>query len=91
VEVQRPDRGAARRPADPDGAGAEADFAAFARECAAADAAVAGRSPEDTFRHERRGIPISLRLVYTHLIEEFARHNGHADLIREQLDGATGE
>ncbi|MFF2654713.1 DinB family protein [Streptomyces sp. NPDC058045] len=33
----------------------------------------------------------SLRWIHTHLIEEYARHNGHADLIREQLDGATGE
>jgi hypothetical protein len=29
--------------------------------------------------------------VYIHLIEEYARHNGHADLIRERIDGATGE
>jgi len=31
-----------------------------------------------------------LRWVLTHMIEEYARHNGHADLIRERLDGATG-
>ncbi|MGW0826852.1 DinB family protein [Streptomyces sp. NPDC002845] len=34
---------------------------------------------------------ISLRWIYTHMIEEYARHNGHADLIRERIDGATGE
>ncbi|MFJ8199714.1 DinB family protein [Streptomyces sp. NPDC096152] len=33
----------------------------------------------------------SLRWIYTHMIEEYARHNGHADLIRERLDGATGD
>lgn len=33
----------------------------------------------------------SLRWVLVHLIEEYARHNGHADLLREALDGATGE
>ena len=33
----------------------------------------------------------SLRWVMTHMIEEYARHNGHADLIRERLDGSTGE
>jgi len=33
----------------------------------------------------------SLRWVLVHMIEEYARHNGHADLIRESLDGATGE
>jgi len=33
----------------------------------------------------------SLRWIYLHMIEEYARHNGHADLIRECLDGATGD
>ncbi len=33
----------------------------------------------------------SLRWILVHLIEEYARHNGHADLIRETVDGATGE
>jgi uncharacterized damage-inducible protein DinB len=33
----------------------------------------------------------SLRWILTHMIEEYARHNGHADLIRESVDGETGE
>ncbi|MCU1602631.1 MAG: mini-circle protein [Frankiales bacterium] len=33
----------------------------------------------------------SLRWVITHMIEEYARHNGHADLLRESIDGETGE
>lgn len=33
----------------------------------------------------------SLRWILCHLVEEYARHNGHADLIRESIDGATGE
>jgi hypothetical protein len=33
----------------------------------------------------------SLRWIVLHLIEEYARHNGHADLIRESIDGQTGE
>lgn len=33
----------------------------------------------------------SLRWVLVHMIEEYARHNGHADLLREVIDGATGE
>ena len=33
----------------------------------------------------------SLRWILVHLIEEYARHNGHADLIRESVDGLTGE
>lgn len=35
--------------------------------------------------------PISLRWILTHMIEEYARHNGHADLLREAIDGAVGE
>jgi hypothetical protein len=31
----------------------------------------------------------SLRMVYLHMIGEYARHNGHADLIREHIDGVT--
>jgi uncharacterized damage-inducible protein DinB len=33
----------------------------------------------------------SLRWIICHMIEEYARHNGHADLLRESVDGATGE
>ncbi|MDA2814728.1 DinB family protein [Nocardiopsis sp. RSe5-2] len=40
--------------------------------------------------HYRRG-PVSLRWVVTHMIEEYARHNGHADLLREAIDGTVGE
>ena len=38
----------------------------------------------------RSGDEYSLRRVLLHLIQEYARHNGHADLIRERIDGATG-
>jgi len=34
--------------------------------------------------------PVDLRWIYIHLIEEYARHCGHADLIRELIDGTTG-
>jgi uncharacterized damage-inducible protein DinB len=33
----------------------------------------------------------TLRWIMCHMIEEYARHNGHADLLREQIDGVTGE
>lgn len=36
------------------------------------------------------GQPMSLRTVYIHMIQEYARHNGHADLLREAIDGTTG-
>jgi len=39
----------------------------------------------------RTGEEIPLRWIYLHMIEEYARHNGHADLLRERLDGATGD
>lgn len=39
----------------------------------------------------RKGSHFSLRWILTHMIEEYARHNGHADLLRERIDGATGE
>jgi hypothetical protein len=38
----------------------------------------------------RRGRQVDLRWIYVHMIEEYARHNGHADLIREMIDGETG-
>ena len=37
------------------------------------------------------GEPFTLRWILLHLIEEFARHNGHADLLRESIDGVVGE
>jgi uncharacterized damage-inducible protein DinB len=39
----------------------------------------------------RDGEQPSLRWILCHMVEEYARHNGHADLIRESVDGATGE
>jgi hypothetical protein len=51
------------------------------------------RSPpslDDEFTHNATARSC-LRLIYLHMIEEYARHVGHADLLREQLDGATGE
>ncbi|MFI8103043.1 DinB family protein [Streptomyces sp. NPDC086023] len=68
----------------------EEAFACWRAECDRSRAAVAGFASLDetvSFRGER----YSLRYVLTHMIEEYARHNGHADLIREAIDGATGE
>ncbi|MDO0931384.1 DinB family protein [Streptomyces sp. DG2A-72] len=42
-------------------------------------------------RGRRTGEQFNLRWLYTHMIEEYARHNGHADLIRERIDGTTGD
>ncbi|GHJ13406.1 MULTISPECIES: DinB family protein [unclassified Micromonospora] len=69
-------------------------LATLAAEIEAADRAVADLPLEHTFPHRRRDgdgfHEISLRWVYVHMIEEYARHNGHADLIRERIDGVTG-
>ena len=42
-------------------------------------------------KHRRTGEHFNLRWIYTHMIEEYARHNGHADLLRERIDGSTGD
>ena len=71
-----------------DGADWEADFLAWRSECDASRQAAAVHEVDDTgLRH---GEPCSLRWIYVHMIEEYARHNGHADLIRELVDGEVG-
>ena len=67
---------------------AQRDFARFDEECRLADVAAAGLAFDDTFALNDE--TYSLRLVYVHMIAEYARHNGHADLLRELLDGTTG-
>jgi hypothetical protein len=73
-----------------DGADPAADLAAFQETCRRSRELVAGAALDDTFTDER-GRTFSLRWIYLHMIEEYARHDGHADLIRERIDGATGE
>ncbi|MGY0234506.1 DinB family protein [Longispora urticae] len=52
---------------------------------------VVGACGLDEVLHYADGDVVSLRYVLVHLIEEYARHNGHADLLRQRIDGATGE
>ena len=66
----------------------DADLSAWLAECDQSRAAAAGHDLDDTGL--RRGEPCSLRWIYLHMIEEYARHNGHADLIRELVDGSVG-
>jgi hypothetical protein len=65
------------------------------RAVAASDVNIAGAAQGvDTVAvrpHPRTGEGVSLRWILLHMIEEYARHNGHADLIRERLDGLVGE
>jgi len=72
-----------------DGAVWETDLAAWQAECEASRKAAAARSLNDT-GVTRSGETCSLRWIYVHMVEEYARHNGHADLIRELTDGAVG-
>ena len=72
-----------------DPARAAADYARLTEEIKLADAAAANASLDDTFVH--RGQTMSLRMIYLHMIEEYARHLGHADLLRERTDGVTGQ
>ncbi|MEU7649695.1 DinB family protein [Streptomyces huasconensis] len=71
--------------ADPDEA-----FEVWHAECARSRAVVDALESLDT-AVDFRGDTYSLRYVLTHMIEEYARHNGHADLLRERIDGVTGE
>lgn len=75
---------------DVDDADPAADLAYLVQQQELARAVLAAHSLEDTFEHRRQGTT-SVRWVLAHLVEEYARHNGHADLLRERLDGATGE
>jgi uncharacterized damage-inducible protein DinB len=51
---------------------------------------IAARYPLDHVVPHRRFGTVSLRWIYVHMIEETARHTGQIDILREQLDGATG-
>jgi hypothetical protein len=75
---------------DIDPATAEEDFNTLIREIELARLATAGHSLDETFHHEHQQVEMNLRWAYLHLIEEYARHNGHADLLRERIDGVTG-
>ncbi|MEU8125536.1 DinB family protein [Spirillospora sp. NPDC049024] len=63
---------------------------AWREEVAFADAYVAQAPHLDVEGHDAWRGPVSLRWVLIHMIEEYARHNGHADLLRERIDGARG-
>jgi uncharacterized damage-inducible protein DinB len=67
----------------------DADREAFEAECEASRKTAAARELDDTGALDN-GTAVSLRWIYNHMIEEYGRHNGHADLIRELIDGATG-
>ena len=65
-------------------------FAVWRAECERSRQIVARASLEQTGIRRSTGKPISLRRILVDMIAEYARHNGHADLLRERIDGATG-
>jgi uncharacterized damage-inducible protein DinB len=73
---------------DGDPAAARSDVQRLQAEWRLADEAVRDMSFDETF--DVSGDDYSLRMVYLHMIGEYARHNGHADLLRESIDGVTG-
>jgi uncharacterized damage-inducible protein DinB len=85
--------------ADPDGdfdrvdaADVAADLATYRAEAQACREIAARYDDLGTVGAARRhGHDVSLRWIYVHMIEEYARHNGHADLLRERIDGVTGD
>jgi len=70
---------------DPDRA--QADYERLLEECRLAEEALAAASYDDTIM--ARDDEMSVRAVVVHMIEEYAQHNGHADLLRECIDGTT--
>ena len=70
---------------------AESDLDLFRRQCDVSRGIVSGAGGlDDRAASTARG-EISLRWIMIHMIEEYARHNGHADFLRELIDGAVGE
>ena len=67
----------------------DADLSQWHAACASSRAAATGHTLDDV--GVRHGEARSLRWIYLHMIEEYARHNGHADLLREMIDGSVGD
>lgn len=77
---------------DVDGADPDEAFATWRGECDKAREAIERFSLDDLSlgAEEERG-RFNLRWIMVHMIEEYARHNGHADLLRERIDGTVGD
>jgi hypothetical protein len=70
---------------------AEDDMAAFRQQCDHSRSIVDGAAGLDVRSASSERATRDLRWIVVHMIEEYARHNGHADLLRECVDGTTGE
>ena len=74
-----------------DAAQAEQDVRDYRAIVKTSDELIASYDLDHTFKRPRREGDYSVRYLLIHLIEEYARHNGHADFLRERIDGLTGE
>ncbi len=74
-------------------ADAERDLATLRSEIESAKAAVSAHDLDEVVpsRGHHPEVTRDVRWIYIHMIEEYARHNGHANLLRERIDGATGD
>jgi uncharacterized damage-inducible protein DinB len=70
---------------------AAADLDLFRRQCDISRGIVAAADNLDAMAAHPEYGTFSLRWIMIHMIEEYARHNGHADFLRELIDGAVGE
>jgi uncharacterized damage-inducible protein DinB len=66
-------------------------LALYRTECDKSRAAIQRASPDDAAARDLRGMAYNLRYILIHMIEETSRHAGHADILRELIDGSTGE
>jgi uncharacterized damage-inducible protein DinB len=74
----------------PDPAAIAAAWEIWRAEVAFADRFIGDAPDLDITGHDSWRGTVSLRWVLIHMVEEYARHNGHADLLRERIDGAIG-
>ena len=65
-------------------------IAEFDAACATSRQIAASFTLDQTVPRDQQG-QVSLRWIYVHIIREHARHIGHADILREQIDGVTGD
>lgn len=94
--LERPWSSEAHRDGDFDGAVADPAVVAEAwtrweQACVDTDAFVAATEDLGTLSRRTDTDPVALREVLVHLVEEYARHCGHADLLRECIDGRVGQ
>ncbi len=75
----------------PDGTSISDALLAYWDEIAVIDSHLRTASMDDPFRSGDDPNPSTLRRMIVHMIEEYARHCGHADLLREAIDGTTGD